>query len=83
MDLWSNKILEYLEEHKEYEGFSDKWLEIQDFYSYVERTWVGSVHIRGKGKSVNPPLFPISSWNKYQDVLEDKPLTNNSCEGDC
>jgi hypothetical protein len=58
MDVWSNNILEYLEEQKEYEGFSDKMLEIQDFYSNCQDDLGGLCPYQRQGKVRQPSTVP-------------------------
>ena len=46
------------------------------FMAYHTSTYLG----RGTGPQRKEPFFPISSWNKYDDVLNDRRLTNNTVE---
>lgn len=52
--------------------------EMEDFYAYHERTYIGSKNARS-GKR-RPPRFPFSMTNKYKVILENRPTTNNSSE---
>jgi hypothetical protein len=50
-----------------------------DFICYFEKTWIGPWNRRKTQKIA--PLFNINLWNCFHSVLEDRPKTNNSCEG--
>ena len=63
------KLLFVLECEVWYEDYVD---EIDQFLSYVKRTWIG--------RSDRQPTFAIKTWNNYDEVLSDKRLTNNVSE---
>ncbi len=51
-------------------------VQLINFMAYIMRTWIG----RGTGPQRKKPMFPIQSWNKHEDVIMDKLLTNNVVE---
>jgi hypothetical protein len=38
--------------------------ELEGFISYIQQTWIGMV--AGCNSTRMQPLFPVSTWNKYQ-----------------
>ncbi len=71
--------MDYVNANKETEGFIEYAEEVEDFLAYFQRTWTGM--IAGRNRTHRPPMFEISTWNKYKDVLAELKITNNSCEG--
>ena len=71
---WTYVINPYFDQHFDYEENP----EIEDFLSYVERAYIGTLN-QATGER-RRPMFPISIWNTYQLVLDDEPMTNNSVE---
>jgi hypothetical protein len=78
-DIFENHIMDYLDQNKMEEGFAENAEEIEDFVAYFQRAWIGM--IAGRNKARRPPLFSISTWNKYEDILAERQITNNHCEG--
>jgi hypothetical protein len=73
-------IQDYVNENKDDQDFQEFEEEIEDFLSYYERTWIGALSgNRAGGRKA--PRYAIETWNKYEDILEERPITNNSCEG--
>ena len=56
--------------------YDDYEVQLISFMAYITRTWIG----RGTGPQRKKPMFPIQSWNKHEDVIMDKLLTNNVVE---
>ncbi len=69
-------IQDYVNENKDDEGFQ----EFEDFLAYYERTWIGA-HSGNRAGGRKAPQYALKAWNKYDDILEERPITNNSCEG--
>jgi hypothetical protein len=80
-EIFDNTIMEYLDNNKNEEGFSEMAEEIEDFVAYFQRAWIGM--IAGHNKARRPPMFSVSTWNKYDDILAERQITNNHCEGVC
>ncbi len=79
-ELFESVIMKYVTQQKDDDGFQDNEKQIDDFLSYFERTWVGALSgNRAGGRKA--PRFALETWNKYEDVLEERPITNNMCEG--
>jgi hypothetical protein len=79
-EILSSVIQDYVKEQKEDVGFQEYEEGIKDFLSYYERTWIGApTGSHAGGRKV--PRYYIESWNKYAEILEDRPITNNTCEG--
>lgn len=57
--------------------FVDNEQLLEEFFNYIEKTWIGVMKRTGRGN----PLYNIEIWNSYADVLGDKPRTNNNIEG--
>lgn len=53
-------------------------LESQPVLDYFEDTWIGRPT---RGNRRRPPRTPHSMWSCYDNVNDDLPKTNNSCEG--
>jgi hypothetical protein len=79
-ELFESVIMEYVTEQKDDGSFQDNEGQIDDFLSYFERTWVGALSGNRAGRR-KAPRFALEIWNKYKDVLEERPITNNMCEG--
>ena len=47
-----------------------------EFIRYVRETFI----FRGANDNKRPPLFPIHLWNKWRQVLDQLPLSNNAAE---
>ncbi len=73
-------IPDYVNENKDDEGFQEFEEEIKDFLSFYERTWIGALSGNCAGGR-KAPRYAIETWNKYKDILEERPITNNCCEG--
>jgi hypothetical protein len=71
--------MEYLDANKNEEGFSEMAEEIEDFVAYFQYAWISM--ITGCNKACRPPLFSVSTGNKYDDILAERQITNNHCEG--
>ena len=54
------------------EYFDDYSDEIDQFLSYVKRTWIG--------RADRQPTYAHKTWNKHSEVVADKCLTNNVVE---
>jgi hypothetical protein len=78
-DTFENVVLGYLEDHRQEEGFLDNIKAVDDLVNYYERTYIGAVF--GRQRTRRQPLFPVDTWNKYQDVLDGVDITNNRVEG--
>ena len=52
---------------------------IDQFLDYVERNWIGELNKRTRIRK--SPRFPLTMWNKYDQVLNDDPTTSNAAEG--
>jgi hypothetical protein len=65
--MFENTIKEYLDANKNGEGFFDMVEEIRDFVAYFQYAWI--CMIAGCNKERRPPLFYISTWNKYDVIL--------------
>jgi hypothetical protein len=78
-DIFDTVLMDYLDSHRQEEGFDDFAEELEDFVSYLQRTWIGLV--AGRNRTRRQPMFAVSTWNKFQDILSDQQITNNSCEG--
>jgi hypothetical protein len=79
-ELFESVIMEYVTQQKDDDGFQDNEEQIDDFLSYFERTWAGALSgNRAGGRKA--PRFALETWNKYEDVVEKRPITNNTCEG--
>ncbi len=72
-------LMDYLDNNRQEEGFKELAEELEGFISYFQQIWIGIV--AGCNKTRRQPLFPVSTWNKYQDILTNQQITNNSCEG--
>jgi hypothetical protein len=70
-DIFDTIIMDYVDTNKETEA--------EDFVAYFQQTWTGM--IAGRNRTRRPPMFEISTWNKYEDVLAEHKITNNSCKG--
>ena len=73
----------YAEESIEDDGDDDGEVEaynisLTEYLQYFEKTWIGCLNKRTQvcGK----PLIAFQYWSKYDDVLQEKDLTNNSAE---
>ena len=53
-------------------------LESQPVLDYFEDTWIGRPT---RGNKRRPPRTPHSMWSCYDNINDDLPKTNNSCEG--
>jgi hypothetical protein len=78
-DIFDTIIMDYVDANKETEGFIEYAEEVEDLLAYFQRNWTGM--IAGRNRTRRPPMFEISTWNKYEDVLADHKITNNICEG--
>ena len=58
-----------LEKEEYFDDYSD---EIDQFLSYVKRTWIG--------RADRQPTYALKTWNKHSEVVADKCLTNNVVE---
>ena len=75
--VYENVILEYVEEHGDL--WPDWSEEVRLFVAYLDRTWIGKLPMtRNRGRK--DPLFKFTLWNKWMEVREDIPTTNNSNE---
>ena len=50
------------------------------FVAYLDRTWIGKLPMT-RNRARKDPLFKFTLWNKWMEVREDIPTTNNSNEG--
>jgi hypothetical protein len=66
-EIFDNTIMEYLDSNKNKGGFSEMAEEIEDFVAYFQRAWIGM--IAGRNKARRPPMFSVTTWNKYDDIL--------------
>jgi hypothetical protein len=78
-DIFDGIIMDYVDSHKDCEGFIEYAEEVEAFIAYFQRTWTGL--IAGRNRTRRHPMFDISTWNQYEDVLADRKITNNNCEG--
>ena len=60
-------------------AFEDDADAVEEWLSYVERTYIGALNWRTGNRKT--PMFAHSIWNKYSVVMEDDDLTSNSAEG--
>lgn len=78
-EAYDTVVLPYLDKQEHEEGFDVHAPELQDLLTYFEKTWLGNMNRRTD--IMRQPMFSITLWNKYDDVLKDQELTNNRCEG--
>ncbi len=72
-------VLDFYDNHRNDESWTEMSYEIDQFLAYFERTWVGSKsHSRSNVR--REPLFAHSNWNKHQAVMDGEALTNNFSE---
>jgi len=81
ISVYENIVLEFLEKFKkeEPEAYADNAQEIQTYIGYVENSWLGVAF--GSTIRRRQPIFPLTGWIHYEDVLAGDSITNNSCEG--
>ena len=53
--------------------------EVRLFVAYLDRTWIGKLPMT-RNRARKDPLFKFTLWNKWMEVREDIPTTNNSNE---
>ena len=53
-------------------------LKVDQYLAYFEATWLGST--RNKSKKRGKPLYPVSLWNKREEVISEEELTTNCSE---
>jgi hypothetical protein len=79
--VYDKVIIEYLDQHiQEWERAAER---IDKFRKYVEETYIGKAVKTEAGQAVerSSPLFSHECWNKYEDVIHGRALTNNISEG--
>ena len=76
---YENVILEYVEEHGDL--WPDWSEEVRLFVAYLDRTWISKMPMT-RNRARKDPLFKFRLWNKWKEVREDIPTTNNSNEAD-
>ena len=55
------------------EWYDDNYFnKIGQFLSYIKQTWIG--------RPDRQPTYAIKTWNKHNEVLNDRCLTNNAVE---
>ena len=74
---YSDVVLTYLESKKDVDEDIEENLIFKIFTNYIETTWVGKMQTRTGART---PLYAVDLWNKYAEVLEGLPVTNNQCE---
>ena len=75
-DAYKSVVLPQLRVVQDEPWYDDYQEGVDKFMAYHTSTYLG----RGTGPQRKEPFFPISSWNKYDDVLNDRRLTNNTVE---
>jgi hypothetical protein len=78
-EAFENVVQVYLETHKMDEGSEHFPEELEDLNSYFERTYIGA--IGGRQRTRRQPIYTVSTWSKFQDILDDVEITNNRMEG--
>ena len=63
-----------------FEDLTDDESISQEFITYFETTYIGSVRGRGRQRRQTDPLFSKELWNVHEQVENDLPRTNNSLE---
>ena len=80
VDTWENYIgPEYNAFLRDDAFFKKNQNEIDQFLDYEERNWIGELNKRTRTRK--SPRFPLTMWNKYDEVLNDDPTTSNAAEG--
>ena len=49
---------------------------VDSYLAYLETYYIGAYN-----NPNIPPRFPAQTWTKHEEILQEQPTTNNSCEG--